>query len=269
MNKLLTTTALLCFSVAANAQENVKESEIEVRILSAYHGLDPLPPRATRLCGLPPAGGQDGMPVIFSVQINGDTVSPAAFAVEISSGEIVTPLCATLRPALESLEQRTVLLIGPFSPEDSLPVSVEIVEQLEDVDGNSLLGLRGEKVTALAAGPSLVFAERFAPNNSGLEGECPEQTAQAVQLTWEGGVTGPRGADLAEAQRTAVSVLLDNGNSVNPLSLADDDLDNHVIACIAETSPAVSVSVVAGFFHDPGDDANPETRISVISKMNE
>ena len=249
MNKLLTTITLLCFSVAASAQENVKESEIEVRILSAYHGLDPLPPRATRLCGLPPAGGQDGMPVIFSVQINGDTVSPAAFAVEISSGEIVTPLCATLRPALESLEQRTVLLIGPFSPEDSLPVSVEIVEQLEDVDGNSLLGLRGEKVTALAAGPSLVFAERFAPNNSGLEGECPEQT----------------GADLAEAQRTAVSVLLDNGNSVNPLSLADDDPDNHVIACIAETSPAVSVNVVAGFFHDPGDDANPETRINVIS----
>ena len=75
MNKLLTTITLLCFSVAANAQENVKESEIEVRILSAYHGLDPLPPRATRLCGLPPAGGQDGMPIIFSVQINGDTVS--------------------------------------------------------------------------------------------------------------------------------------------------------------------------------------------------
>jgi hypothetical protein len=73
------------------------------------------------------------------------------------------------------------------------------------------------------------------------------------------------GADLAEAQRTAVSVLLDNGNSVNPLSLADDDPDNHVIACIAETSPAVSVNVVAGFFHDPGDDANPETRINVIS----
>ena len=132
-----------------------------------------------------------------------------------------------------------------------------------------MLGLRGEKVTALAAGPSLVFAERFAPNNSGLEGECPEQTAQTVQLTWQGGVTGPRGADLAEPQRTAVSILLDNGNSVNPLSLADDDPDNHVIACIAETSPAVSVSVVAGFFYDPRDDANPATRINVISKMNE
>lgn len=264
--KLLTKISLLCFCVSASAQENLNENEPEARILSAYHGLDPLPPRATQLCGLPPAAGQDGMPVVFSAQINGDTVSPTAFAVEISSGETVTPLCATLRPALESLEQRTVLLIGPFSPEDSLPVSVEIVEQLEDINGNSLVGLRREEVTSLASGPSLVFAERFAPDTPGLEGECPEQTAQAILLTWEGGVTGPQGADLAEAQRTAVSVLLANGDSVPPLALADDDPDNHVIACIAETSPAVSVSVEAGFFHDPGNDANPDTRKNVTPK---
>ena len=183
MNKLLTTITLLCFSVAAITQEN-EESEVDARILSVYHGLDPIPPGATALCGMPPVGGQDGMPVTFSVQINSETVSATAFAVETSSGEFVTPVCATLRPALESLEQRTVLLIGPFSPEDSLPLSVEIVEQLEDIEGNSLFGLRGEKVTALAAGPSLVFAERFAPDASGLAGECPEETAQAVLLTW-------------------------------------------------------------------------------------
>ena len=135
--KLFTAIPFLCFFVAANAQENVRESENEIRILSAYHGLDPLPPLATRLCGLPPARGQDGMPVAFSVQINSASVSAAAFAVETTSGEIVTPLCATLRPAIETLEQRTVLLIGPFSVGDSLPLSVEIVGQLEDVDGNS------------------------------------------------------------------------------------------------------------------------------------
>ncbi|MYJ73955.1 MAG: hypothetical protein F4089_02155, partial [Gammaproteobacteria bacterium] len=161
--KPLASITLLCFFVSAGAQENVTEGDSEMRILSAYHGLDPIPAQATRLCGLPPAGGQDGMPVVFSVQINGDTVSPAAFAVETSSGEIATPVCASLRPALEPLERRTVLLIGPFSPEDSLPIGVEIVEQLEDVDGNSLVSLRIEKVTNLAAGPSLVLAERFAP----------------------------------------------------------------------------------------------------------
>jgi|TARA_B110000914_G_C15497248_1_gene463923 hypothetical protein len=264
--KLLTAITLLCFTNVATAQESAG-SENEARILSVYHGLDPLPPRATRLCGLPPKGGQDGMPVTFSVQINSASVSATAFAVETSTGEFVTPLCATLRPAIESLELRTILLIGPFSPGDSLPLSIEIVEQLEDTEGNSLFGLRSEKVTALAAGPSLVYAERFAPSASGLEEECLKNSSQAVLLTWEGGVTGPEGADLAEAQRTAISVLLENGDRVIPFSLGDDDPDNHVIACLAETIPAVSVSVVAGFFHDPGDDANPATSIDVVSKI--
>ncbi len=258
--KLLISTLLFCSSVAS-AQEDYSKP----RILSIYHGLDPLPPRATRLCGLPPAANQDGMPVVFSEQINGSTISPASFAVEISTGEIVTPLCATLRPALESLEQRTVLLIGDFSPDDALPVGVEIVGPLEDVHGNSLAGLRGDQVTALESGPSLVLAERLAPETPGLEGECPEQTEQAILLTWEGGVTGPQGANLEEAQRSAISILLESGESVNPLSLGDDDPDNHVIACIAESSPAIEVRVEAGFFHDPGDDANPATSISVAS----
>jgi hypothetical protein len=130
-----------------------------------------------------------------------------------------------------------------------------------------LVGLSGEEVTALASGPSLVLAERFAPNTPGLEGECPEEAEQAVMLTWEGGVTGPQGADLAEAQRTAISVLLENGSRVNPLSLGDDDPDNHVIACLTETSPALSVRAEAGFFHDPGDDANPETDVDVVARM--
>lgn len=265
--KLLTAITILGYSLAAAAQGDGNDNES--RILSAYHGLDPLPALATRLCGLAPVRDQDGMPVIFSVQIDDATISPTAFAVETSTGEIVTPLCATLRPAVEPLERRTVLLIGPFSRGDALPASVEVVEQLEDVDGNSLAGLKIEKVTALAAGPSLVLAERFAASAAGLDGECPGGTAQAVQLTWEGGVTGPGGADLGEAQRTAMSILLENGETVHPLLLADDDPDNHVIACIVETSPAVSVSVAAGFFHDPGDDANPKTEINVISKIDE
>ncbi len=209
------------------------------------------------------------MPVTFSVQVNSETIVPSAFAVETSTGEMVTPVCATLRPAIEPLERRTVLLIGPFSTGDSLPVGVEIVERLEDVDGNSLVGLRGNTVTTLAAGPSLVFAERFAPGTPGLEDECPEDTEQAILLTWEGGVSGPQGAALAEAQQTAMSIHLDNGAVVHPLSLGDDDPDNHVIACLAESSPAISVSVEAGFFHDPGDDPNPPTRIDVGSKLNE
>jgi hypothetical protein len=260
------TVCLISIFVIVNAQEIEKDIQEELRILSAYHGLDPVPALATRLCGMAAVADQDGMPVVFSVQIDGATLSPDAFAVETSAGEIVAPVCATLRPALEPLEQRTVLLIGPFSPEGSVPISVEIVTGLEDVDGQSLRGLRIDLITPLSAGPSIVLAERYAPDAEGLREECPGETAQAVQLTWQGGVTGPQGADLAEAQRGAVSVLLEDGVSVNPLLLGDDDPDNIVIACIAQSSPAISVSVSAGFFYDPGDDANPETEISVSSK---
>lgn len=266
--KRLITIILLCHSVVAYSQSNeekVAVNEAGPRILSAYHGLDPIPARAMRFCGMSPVADQDGMPLVFSTQINITSVSATAFAVETSSGEIVTPLCATLRPAIERLEQRTILLIGPFSRGDSLPVGIKVVEQLEDAYGNTLVGLSISQVTPLDAGPSLILAERFLPTTPGLEGECPEDTAQAVQLTWEGGVTGPQGADLAESQRTAISVLLENGITINPRALADDDPDNHIIACISERSAAVSVSVAAGYFYDPGDDANPETTTAVVS----
>lgn len=94
--------------------------------------------------------------------------------------------------------------------------------RFEDIYGNSLLGLRTGKVTALAAGPSLVFAERFIPSAPGLEGECSDETGQAVLLTWEGSVTGPQGANLTEAQRMDISVLLGSGDRVHPILLGDD-----------------------------------------------
>jgi len=158
---------------------------------------------------------------------------------------------------------RTVLLIGPFGTEEFPPVGVEVVQQLEDIDGNSLLGLKTRNITALASGPSLIFAESFSPDTPGLENECPDETRQAVLLTWEGGVTAPQSADLAEPQRMGVAVELSNGERVNPIFLGDDDPDNHVIACMAESSRAVSVNVDAGLFFDPGDDGNPATSVGV------
>ena len=50
---------------------------------------------------------------------------------------------------------------------------------------------------------------------------------------------------------------------MNPVALVDDDPDNHVLACLAEESPAQRVVIQAGLFHDPGDDANPATEIEV------
>ena len=83
-------------------------SDTMPRILSVYYGLDELPLAASLLCGAVVAG-QDGVPVTFSVQLDGATVAPEDFVVETATGARVTPDCATLAPATEPLELRTVL----------------------------------------------------------------------------------------------------------------------------------------------------------------
>lgn len=238
------------------------DEEPQSKILSAYHGLDALPAGANVLCPIAVAG-EDGMPVVFSVQIDSNSVMTDAFQVETASGELVTPICATLAPALEMQEQRTVLLAGAFGTRNAPPLAVEVVDALEDINGQSLQGERFTKITPLEAGPSLVLAERFEVDAPGIVGECPAATLQVVQITWEGGVSGPMGSRLGEPQRLGISVLLQDDQTVTPIALADDDPDNHVLVCLDIATAAVSVAAAPGLFHDPGDDPNPETSIDV------
>lgn len=252
-------------AAASQPTSAASEAEPAARILSAYYGLDQMPTPVIRLCPGTRSIGADGMPVTFSVRIDSATVKPEAFAVTNAAGEVVTPKCATLRPADERLENRTVLLAGTFGTAEAQPTAVEIVGDLRDEGGRSLKGLRTPKITPLEDGPSLLLAERFAPDTPGLAGECPDGTQQVVQLTWEGGVTGPKSADLRDPQRAAVSVTLADGAVVHPIALADDDPDNFVHACLDTPTAATSVSVKAGYFHDPRDDANPDTKIGVVA----
>ena len=257
-------TTFIEINRTASAEENGDTVQSQnFSILSAYHGLDELPFPANLLCGFNVAG-DDGMPVVFSTQLQADSVVPESFLVIRSDGESVVPNCATLHPADEPLEQRTVLLTGDFGTFGETPIRVEITGPLLTIDGDSLLGLRTEDITPLEDGPQVVLAERFAPDTNGLAGECPHGTVQVVQLTWEGGVTGPANAALGEDQRLGTRLLLEDGSMVNPLALVDDDPDNHVLVCLAEDSPAQWVVVDAGLFHDPGDIANPATHAEVI-----
>ena len=263
LEEITSNTTFIEINRTASAEENGDTVQSQnFSILSAYHGLDQLPLAARRLCGFNVAG-DDGMPVVFSTQLQVDSVVPESFLVIRSDGESVVPNCATLHPADEPLELRTVLLTGDFGTFGETPLRVEVTGPLLTVDGESLLGLSTEDITPLEDGPRVVLAERFAPDTNGLAGECPNGTAQVVQLTWEGGVTGPDNAALGEDQRLGTFVVLENGYTVNPIALVDDDPDNHVLACLAEDSPAQLVAVLAGLFHDPGDIANPATDIEV------
>ena len=119
--------------------------------MSAYHGLDELPFSANLLCGFNVAG-DDGMPVVFSTQLQVDSVVPESFLVVRSDGESVVPNCATLHPADEPLELRTVLLTGDFGTFGETPIRVEIFGRCL-FDGDSF-GLSTEDITPLEDGPS-------------------------------------------------------------------------------------------------------------------
>jgi hypothetical protein len=232
-------------------------------LLSAYYGLDELPWLAVLPCEAF-VGGDDGMPVTFSVRIDDDSLSVDSFAVTTGSGVLVTPKCATLRPATEALERRTVLLAGNFGTPDNPPRGVEVTGFLLDESGALLTGLSTETIIPLASGPSLVLAERYSPATPEFRGECPSETRQIVQLIWDGGVSGPDGADLGLAQREGVHVTLEDQTVIQPVALADDDPDNFVLACLDSATPAQSVRIDEGLFHDPGDDPNPATQTPVV-----
>ena len=95
-------------------------------LLSAFFGLDNALPFAVNLLCFGGAG-DDGMPVVFSHRISSDSVRPEQFQITTRSGQLTTPECATLRPAGDPGERRTVLLIGEFGnadtdPPESLPL---------------------------------------------------------------------------------------------------------------------------------------------------
>ena len=82
----------------------------------------------------------------------------------------------------------------------------------------------------------------------------------------------PKGAKKAWAilppcLRAGCACAVLSGPTHFPQETENDDPDNHVLACLAEDSPAQSVEVHAGLFHDPGDVANPATQVGVLDSI--
>lgn len=247
-------------------------------LLSAYFGLDnALPRNAIGLCRQAP--NQDGMPVIFSSVIDPDSLDAADFAVITESGAVMTPLCATLSPAIDEGELRTVLLIGEFGDDgEDAPVRVEIVgDVLGSADGANFLGASVD-VTPLSAGPSLILAELVPSIQMALGREsgrqqgdgCPyENTVRAVRVTWAGGVSNAAGDEAGEVERALyhVTVTADDGSQAEivPFALADlGDGDNNHLLCLDTPDLPVSVFFPAGYLLDPNRDTlNPEAMATV------
>ncbi len=278
---LLVGIPLFCLITACSSTEKpgqAKELSLQPdigppRMLSAFFGLDDaLPWRIAFIC--PSGPGKDGMPIVFIHEIDNETLNPKFFRVKTRNGAVYTPDCATLWPANEENEDRTVLLIGQFgNAKDDPPVRVEIVGDLRTEQGISLCGLWVD-VTPLEAGPSLVWAQRVLldPKEGsfwGRGGPCPiGSTKQVIRITWSGGVQTPSGEELGNAQLQSISITMRNAEGVetlvHPSALADlRDEDNNIDLCLNVIGTPVKVKVAAGTVIDPRGDPNPETEVIV------
>ncbi len=263
-------------ALEARAVETSPEVEANgtVRLLSAFFGLDnSLPPRANLLCN--GASGKDGMPVVLSRTVDSETLQPEDFTVFTQSGAEKRPFCVTLRPAQDPGENRTVLLIGEFGNAGDDPPARVLVsgDLLSDGYRGEPVSFRGAEVqvTALADGPSLVWAETVPEqswSDAGRGSSCPTGTRQVVRATWAGGVRLPSREEVGDTERALYRVTVEHADGsteeITPAALADlGDNDNNHLLCLETDAPATAVAFPAGHLVDPNGDLNPETQITV------
>jgi hypothetical protein len=251
----------------------------QATLLSAFYGLDDdLPHVANHGIGKG-AGGADGMPVIFSHEIDPQTMQPGDFRITTASKSIGNIAWVTLAPADDQGESRTVLFAGHFGSIEDQPVKVEVIGNLLSRDGT--LNFKGASVdvTPLEDGPTMIWAEvvpeeewdlgkEATPRLWGGGSGAPEGTKQVVRVTWAGGVTKPGGGEVDEVERLLykITVLQKDGRKirVSPFAIADlGDGDNNHELCLDVIGDPLSIYFPAGHLTDPREDLNPETTIPI------
>ncbi len=247
----------------------------EAKVLTAFFGLDALPVQSHLL--YPLAFGKNGMPVVFSQEVDPSTLENTDFEVTTKNGETSAVEFVTLKPANEEYELRTVLLIGEYGTHpDNPPVSVKIVGDHKSRSGQNYKG-QSLKVIPLPAGSTISYAEYFIFDDDypyvkrGIGCDCPkEETEVVVKAVWAGGVRAINGKELGDNELDAFQVTMVNGSdtiTVHPYQLADlGDNDNNTDLCLKEKGIPILVEAKAGIAIDPRDDANPQTQQEILSR---
>lgn len=269
--------------------------EGEPCVLSAYYGAAILPQSIDRTwCpGATAAGGLGGMPFGLDQRIDAGegyggvawALDPSLFAVTVGPhAETVTPVCATLQPAVDASEQKTVLLAGAFGVGgDNMPTDIRIVGDLRTADGRSLQGLEIVSIAPFDAGSNLTFAEVFDPGDGSIETSgpgddtyCPrERTAKVVKLTFSGGVSSANGGALTDSSTAMAAILVMATDAsgartvLNPFALRDDDNDNYLDACFARQADGLTletVSVNSHTFFSPMNAPNQAAAARIVRR---
>ena len=272
LKRLVTTTvAFLVTSANWVMADASSPKTASPALLSAFFGLDnALPFAANLLCF--GASGDDGMPVVLSHRVSSDSVRPEQFQITTRSGQLKTPKCATLRPAGDPGERRTVLLIGEFGNADTDPPEVVTIVKSLLSDTATPLNFKGQsiEVTPLSEGPSMVLAESLSRDDWTVERrgtQCPsEGVRQIIRVTWNGGVRLANGDEPGDTETHLYSVTMEpeRGASyiTHPIAIAElGDNDNHHFLCMDTDDKASEVSFPSGHFIDPNRDLNPDTRV--------
>ena len=74
------------------------------------------------------------MPVVFSHELDVNTLQAGDFKVTTTPGKVGELTCVTLAPANDEGELRTVLLVGEYGSIDDQPAKVEVVGNLLSID---------------------------------------------------------------------------------------------------------------------------------------
>ena len=247
----------------------------EAKVLTAFFGLDELPLQAILL--YPKALEKNGMPVVFSQEVDPATLDNTDFEVTTKNGEKFEVEFVTLKPANEEYELRTALLIGEYGNyPDNPPESVKIVGDLLSRSGKNYRGQR-VNVIPLLEGPIISYAEYFTFDNNypyvkrGSGCDCPrEDTEMVVRTVWAGGVRAANGKELGDNELNAFQITMAIGMDtvqINPFKIADlRDGDNNIDLCLKEKGIPILVEAKAGIAIDPRDDANPQTQMEISSR---
>jgi hypothetical protein len=250
-----------------------------VSLLSAFYGLDDALPLLARLLVCGGAVGSDGMPVVFSEELDLETVQAGDFRVVLEDGGEGQIVCVTPAPATDAGELRTILMIGDFGSAENQPLRVEISGNVLSRDQRFNFKGSQVEVVRLEAGPSLVWAEIVPPDEwelgksstlfpFGGGSGCPESTRQVVRVVWSGGVTKPGGGEIDDVERRAYRVFVEEGSegpaATAPFAIGDlGDGDNNHELCLETEARAVRVEFPAGLMTDPREDLNPATGVAV------
>ena len=275
---ILTDTAQADTTVTS-VTNNMDSEGREAGLISAFYGLDDGLTRAADRGMCEGAAGADGMPIIFSHEIDYATMQPGDFRIVRASGAIGSVYCTTLAPADDIGELRTALFAGDYGSADDQPVTIEIVGNILSLDGTMNFKGASVEVTPIEVGPEMVLAEvvpetewdvgkEATPLHWGGGDGVPEGARTVVRVVWNGGVTKPGGEEIddVELDLYEVTVRLADGSMtvVTPFAIADlgDGDNNHELVLDVEGTP-VSVFFPGGFMTDPNEDLNPDSTIAL------